>query len=152
MSHQKLSLSAAILININIMLGAGLFINTTRLAQYAGWLGFLAYALVGALMLPLILTIAELLRRHPLTGFYGFGASEIHPFIGFISTWSYFTSKLASCTIMIHASVLFIQKLVPAIATTSPFIFDVGIISFFLMCNMLNMKTGSAIQKLFICF
>ncbi len=149
---QKLSLPAAILININIMLGAGIFINTPDLAQRAGWLGFLAYALIGILMFPLILTIAELLRRHPTTGFYGFGASELHPFIGFISTWSYFTSKLASCTIMIHASVLFIQKLVPAIAHISPFAFDIGIITFFLLCNMLNMKTGSAIQKTFIVF
>ncbi len=66
---QKLSLPAAILININIMLGAGIFINTPDLAQRAGWLGFLAYALIGILMFPLILTIAELLRRHPTTGF-----------------------------------------------------------------------------------
>lgn len=152
MQTQKLSLPAAILININIMLGAGLFLNTTKLAHYAGWLGFFAYALVGALMLPLILTIAELLRRHPTTGFYGFAASELSPFVGFISTWSYFTSKLGSCTIMIHASVLFLQHIIPALATTSPFIFDIGIIIFFLMCNMLNMRTGAAIQKLFICF
>lgn len=152
MQTQKLSLPAAILININIMLGAGIFINTPDLAQRAGWVGFLAYALVGILMLPLILTIAELLRRHPTTGFYGFGTSEIHPFVGFISTWSYFTSKLASCTIMIHASVRFIQHLVPSLASISPYIFDVGLIAFFLFCNMLNMKTGSAIQKIFICF
>lgn len=152
MQTQKLSLPAAILININIMLGAGIFINTPDLAQRAGWLGFLAYALVGLLMLPLILTIAELLRRHPTTGFYGFGAAEIHPFIGFISTWSYFTSKLASCTIMIHASVRFIQHLIPALADISPYAFDISIITFFLLCNMLNMKTGSAIQKIFICF
>lgn len=152
MQTQKLSLPAAILININIMLGAGIFINTPDLAQRAGWLGFLAYVLVGILMLPLILTIAELLRRHPTTGFYGFGASEIHPFIGFISTWSYFTSKLASCTIMIHASVRFIQHLVPALASVSPYIFDITLITFFILCNMLNMKTGSAIQKTFIFF
>jgi len=152
MQTQKLSLPAAILININIMLGAGIFINTPDLAQRAGWLGFLAYAVVAILMLPLILAIAELLRRHPTTGFYGFGSSEIHPFIGFISTWSYFTSKLASCTIMIHASVQFTQYLVPTLAAISPYIFDVGIITFFLLCNMLNMQTGSAIQKTFICF
>ena len=150
--QQKLSLPAAILININIMLGAGIFLNTPDLAQRAGWLGFLAYALVGVLMLPLILTIAELLRRHPTTGFYGFGALEIHPFIGFISTWSYFTSKLASCTIMIHASVRFIQHVVPALAATSPYVFDIALIIFFILCNMLNMKTGSAIQKTFIFF
>lgn len=149
---QKLSLPAAILININIMLGVGIFLNTPDIAQRAGWIGFLSYALVGTLMLPLILAIAELLRRHPTTGFYGFGESEIHPFVGFISTWSYFTSKLGSCAVMIHSSVLFIQEIIPALAPISPFIFDLGIISFFLMCNMFNMKTGAAIQKMFICF
>jgi APA family basic amino acid/polyamine antiporter len=134
------------------MLGAGIFLNTTRLAHYAGWLGFLAYAFVGVLMLPLILTIAELLRRHPTTGFYGFGTAELSPFIGFISTWSYFTSKLGSCTIMIHSSVLFIQEIVPTLKAVSPFVFDTCLITFFLMCNMLNMKTGAAIQKVFIFF
>lgn len=152
MQTQKLSLPAAILININIMLGAGIFINTAALAKLAGWLGFLSYALVGILMLPLILAMAELLRRHPTAGFYGFGASEIHPYVGFISTWSYFTSKLASCTIMIHSSVRFIQYIIPAFAAISPYIFDVGIITFFLLCNMLNMQTGSSIQKVFIFF
>lgn len=152
MHQHKLSLFTAILININITLGAGIFINTAVLAQRAAGYGFLSYAVIGALMFPLILSIASLLRLHPSGGFYVFGAQEIHPFVGFVSTWSYFTGKLASCTLMIHASVLFIQHLIPAYRAVSPFVFDVAIISFFILCNMLNLKTGSAIQRVFMLF
>lgn len=150
--HHKLSLFTAILININITLGAGIFINTAILTQRAGGYGFLSYAIIGGLMLPLILSIASLLRLHPSGGFYVFGAQEIHPFIGFVSTWSYFIGKLASCTLMIHASVLFIQHLIPAYQTVSPFIFDGAIITLFILGNMLHLKTGSAIQRIFMAF
>ena len=43
------------------------------------------YILVGILMLPLILSIAQLLRLHPAGGFYTFAQKEINPFMGFLS-------------------------------------------------------------------
>ena len=85
----KLSLLSAIFINVNIMLGAGIFINTSTLAQKTGLLGAGMYLLVGLLMLPLILSIAHLLRLHPAGGFYIFAKKEISPFMGFFSGWSY---------------------------------------------------------------
>ena len=51
---QKLSLFSAILININIMLGSGIFINTAVLTQQAGSLGALVYPIVGLLLFPLL--------------------------------------------------------------------------------------------------
>lgn len=148
----KLSLQTAILININIMLGAGIFINTPTLAQRAGLLGGFMYILVGLLMLPLILSIAKLLRLHPSGGFYTFAQKEMNPFMGFLSGWSYFISKLASCMLMIHVSVTLIQHIIPAFASVSAFILDFVIICFFTVLNLLNIKAGSIIQKLFIAF
>src|SRR6476620_3392969 len=104
-NEHQLSLTTAILININIMLGAGIFINTSTLAGRAGMLSGSMYLLVGLLMLPLILSIAQLLRLHPAGGFYAFAKNEVNPFVGFLSGWSYFTSKLASCMLMIHVSI-----------------------------------------------
>ena len=82
--EEKLSLSAAILINLNIMLGAGIFINTVKLSKWAGALGCLMYPLIGLLMLPLIVSIAKLVNIYPDAGFYGYGARAIHPFVDFL--------------------------------------------------------------------
>lgn len=148
----KLSLPTAILININIMLGAGIFINTTSLASRAGALGPFMYLLVGMLMLPLILSVAQLLKLHPAGGFYAFGKNEINPFAGFLSGWSYFTSKLASCMLMIHVSVTLIQQIFPLLKSVHPFFLDTLIVCTFCGLNLLNLKAGSTIQKMFIGF
>lgn len=150
MSTHKISLPAAILVNLNIMMGAGIFINTTQLAQLTGALGGLCYLLVGILSLPLIVSVAQMVNIHPEGGFYTFGQKEISPFTGFISAWSYFTGKLASATLMIHASMLLLQQLAPALAQTNTLILDLCALSVFTVLNMLNVKTGSKIQYVFM--
>jgi APA family basic amino acid/polyamine antiporter len=134
------------------MLGAGVFINTFTLASRAGALGSLMYIAVGILMLPLILSIAKLLRIHPAGGFYVFAAKEMHPFAGFLSGFSYFTAKLASCMLMIHVSTTLLQNIFPVLSSISSYVLDVGIVGLFTTLNLLNIRTGSTIQKLFIGF
>jgi amino acid transporter len=146
----QLSLPSAVFININIMLGAGIFINTSTLAQRAGVLGAFMYLFVGMLMLPLILSIAKLLKLHPSGGFYTFAQKEISPFAGFFSGWSYFTAKLASCMLMIHVSVMLIQQIFPLLAQIHAFLLDFIVVSSFILLNLLNIKAGTAIQKMFI--
>lgn len=149
MSSHKLSLKAAILINMNIMLGAGLFINTTVLAHKVGMGGALSYALIGLLMLPLIVGIMQLLKIHPDGGFYAFGTQEIHPYAGFLSTWSYATGKLASTVILIHSSILFLQNIFPALAGISAIRLDFALLLFFIALNMLDIRTNNNIQRVF---
>lgn len=134
------------------MLGAGIFINTPTLAQRAGLLGAFMYIIVGILMLPLILSIAKMLRLHPAGGFYTFAQKEINPFMGFLSGWSYFTSKVASSMLMIHVSTTLIQHIFPSLQGISPFAFDFLIVCIFCALNFLNIKAGSTIQKMFIGF
>lgn len=129
------------------MLGAGLFINTTVLAQIAGMLGALSYVLIGILMLPLIGSFMQLMRIHPTGGFYTFGSKEIHPFVGFIGAWTYATGKLASATIMIHISILFLQTIFPALAPFNPLYMDAGVIGSFIALNMFDIRTNSNIQS-----
>lgn len=148
----KLSLPAAILININIMLGAGIFLNTVEVAKRAGILGALSYTFVGILLLPLIASIATLMRMYPSGGFYTFAQQGIGTTAGFINAWVYFTGKLASSTIIIHASVTTIQQLVPTLGMIHTFVLDACILTLFISLNMLDIKAGSSIQKMFILF
>lgn len=147
-----LSLWSAIIININIMLGVGIFINTTELAKRAGALGLVSYLIIGVLMLPLILAITQLLERYPSGGFYVFGSRAIGTFAGFVSAWIYFVAKLASASLMIHTAVTLLQKIMPGALPLPTLALDFILIGLFCFLNTRNMKTGSSIQGAFVFF
>jgi len=150
MAHtHKLSLFAAMFVNINIMLGTGVFINTVMLAQKVGGLGPLLYGMAGLLMLPLVLSIARLMDFYEQGTFYEFGAA-LSPYWGFISTWCYFVGKLATPTLGIHAFSLFLQKSFPVFSSVSVFALDIAIISLFVFLNMFSGKLSQKIQYLFV--
>jgi amino acid transporter len=145
--NNHLSLWAAVIINLNIIIGSGVFINTTELAKRAGLLGGLCYVIVGLLLFPLILSFVRLLQLYPSGGFYAFCSTSIHPLVGFLSTWSYFFAKLSSGTLAVHIFTLLAQKTFPVLTCISPVIFDMIIVSVLLALNMLNVRTGSKIQN-----
>lgn len=144
-SPHKLSLIAAILININIMIGAGIFVNTVILAHNAGPFGALVYAVVAILLLPLIITFARLMKYHKGGTFYDFGAS-LSPFVGFVSGWSYFIAKLGSASLGIHVFSTLAQQLIPSLAAVPILAMDAMIVMLFVIFNMLNIRIGQTIQ------
>lgn len=144
-----LSLLSAIIININIMLGSGIFINTVILTQHTGALGALAYGAVGLLILPLILAFSQLLTDFPGGSFYDFGAA-IHPLVGFVNSWTYFIGKLATPAIGIHIFITLMQAINPALAAYNPLILDTLIVLIFVALNLFNLKTGRNINYVFI--
>jgi amino acid transporter len=150
MSH-SIQFAPAILITLNIMLGSGLFMNTTELALRAGSLGFLAYIVVGLLMLPLVIGMAKLVELHPSGGFYTFAAQELYPLLGFFSAWTYFVGKLASASLMIHTAIVLIQAIFPLVAAVNTLLLDCLLITLFCMLNTLNVRIGSFIQYFFFC-
>lgn len=147
---KKLSLLSTIIININIMLGAGIFINGPVLAEYAGGLSPFVYLIVGLLVLPLILGIAKLLTYFKENGtFYHFGTT-ISPFFGFLSSWCYFIAKLSSAGLGIHICITFLQKVIPYLDNFSALNLDLITIFLFVCLNLLNFKTNQAILYYFI--
>ena len=143
---QKLSLWSAVLINVNIMMGVGIFINTVVLTKLSGLLGFLSYLLVGILMLPLVISMAKLVSAAPDGGFYAYGKTFLKPFTGFLASWSYFWGKLASCTLMVHTFATLLQIFIPATKSVSILAIDLIVISLFMILNTFNIKTGTKIQ------
>lgn len=147
--QHKLSLFATLLVNINIMLGTGVFVNTVLLAQKMGIWGSTLYLLAACIMLPLILCIARLTQTHPGGSFYTYGA-DITPFWGFVSSWSYFVGKLSSAALGIHVFSMFMQDVIPALETLPTLALDSILIFFFVGLNLLHVKAGSKIQSLFL--
>lgn len=147
-SH-KISLQSAVLMNLNIMAGAGVFVNILDLTSSLGIFGGLLYLAVGLFMFPLVFTFARLVQAYPSGGFYAF-AKPISPFLGFLSAWTYFFGKLASATFLIHVSATFLQKLVPAFfGCLNLLMLDFLMLFLFLCLNFLNLRIGILIQRSF---
>jgi amino acid transporter len=140
--HHKLSLTTAILLNLNVMFGTGIFINTIYLAQHAGFLGFLSYLLVAVLISPLIISMSMLLRFFPDGGFYSYASSTLGSFAGFISAWAYFTGKLASAALLTHVFSTLVQSMVPSLRILSPLTLDVAILLLFGWLVLYHLRTG----------
>ena len=148
-NSKKLSLLAAIFINLNVMIGTGIFINTYNLSASTGAAGFLLYPLVGLCMLPLITITGKLLGYFPTGGLYAFGSSY-NPFLGFLSCWSYFFGKLASCAVMLSVGATMLQKLIPGAQNLNITSLCLMILVLFTLLNLQNMKTGIIIQGFFL--
>jgi amino acid transporter len=150
MSQEKLSLQSAIFINLNIMISSGVFVNAVMLSQKIGPMGWTLYPLVGLCMLPLIAAIATLLETVPTGGFYNFAKTGIHDFWGFVSAWSYFTGKLASCALMLYVASTFLQQLIPSLQAISTITLACIILSLFTLLNILNIAINVSIQQFFL--
>jgi len=150
MSHSaKLSLPAAILINLNVMVGSGVFINTVLLSKNAGGLGAAAYALVGILLLPLILSMSSLARIHRGGTFYDYG-SHLGTFGGFLTMASYFLAKLSSCAVAIHVCISLLQTIFPPLKALPILLVDCCVVLLFAALNTRNLRVGKQIQLFFI--
>lgn len=148
-ASKKLSLVSAIFINLNVMIGTGIFVNTYLLSARAGAAGFLLYPLVGLCMLPLIAITGRLLNYYPTGGLYAF-AKEHSAYLGFLSCWSYFFAKLASCALMLFVATTLFQQLIPGATAINPLMMCLGLLSFFTFLNLLNMKLGMVIHSFFL--
>ncbi len=146
----KLSLWTVTLININIMFGTGLFINTLMLAQKTGFLGFVSYIAVAILIIPLILSFSALLQRYPGGNFYTYSATAISPLVGFMSAWAYFIAKLASAALLIHVFSTLIATVISSLNIINPFMLDTIILTLFTLLNFFHMKTGRAVMYTFL--
>ncbi len=131
------------------MLGSGIFINSTILANKAGVLGALCYSVVGVLMLPLIISMSKLVNIHPSGGLYTFSQQEIAPLAGFVSAWSYIIGKLAASVIITQIAVLLMQQVITSLAAIPSLLLNAIIITIFLALNLLDTKSNSTIQTIF---
>lgn len=150
MKSHKISLQSAILMNINIMAGAGIFINIVDLTKELSIFGGLLYFAVGCFMFPLIFTFAKLVEIFPSGGFYAFG-KPMHTFLGFLSCWCYFFGKLASVTLYMGVVTTFLRQLFPyPFESINPLLISLSILAIYIILNCLNMRIGLIIQKIFV--
>lgn len=148
---RSISLSNAVLVSINIIIGAGLFVNPSPLTQIIhGW-GFAAYLLSAVILLPLIICIATLATLKPTAGgLYVYAHDFVSPMAGFISGWCYFLGKSTSAAILAYTFCSFVQSLFFPLQNFSTKILTIFILFTLALANIAGLKIGGKVQWLFI--
>ena len=150
---KKINLTTAILININTIIGAGLFINPRPLTQLAGFWGFLGYLISFLILIPIVLSVANMAQLNPSSGgLYVYSKKYINPFIGFVSGWSYFLGKVVSATLLSHLFAIFLKNRLSFLSSTPILILDATVIFTLIGINILGINIGGKIQYAFASF
>lgn len=149
-NQNKISLFTAILININIMIGAGVFMNTGPLTKYLGLFGFTSYIASAILLLPIVLTIAKLAQTKAVAGgLYVYNKEILGESVGFLGGWSYFLGKTTSAGLLIHVFVTFFWNKINLLQSLPILFWDAILIFALIFLNILGLRLGGKIQYFF---
>ncbi len=145
MKEHKISLSTAILLNMNIMIGSGILIGPGASAAISGNASFLAWPLVAVLFLPLVLCTIELSRMFPgAGGFYLYAKQGLNKTAGFAAGWLYIVGYTFAATVEILAlhSLLLKKFSHVSFISNAPLFYALTIIAVFLF-SLLSLKVVS---------
>ena len=153
MAEKKISLTRAILFCINTVMGAGLFLNPKVLVGLAGPYCFVGYLVAAIILLPLLLSMAELTRFQPVSGgVYVYGRTYLNSGMGFLSAWSFFIAKTVSAIFILHSCVSFVQPRVAFLAGVPVLFLDYLAVALLIALNTSGVSVGGRIQYLFAVF
>lgn len=89
-SCRKISFWSAVLISVNIIVGAGIFFNPTNITKIAGSLGFLSWGLIAIILAPIIISLSQAASIFPGEGgFFAYCSTGINRAAGFCALWAY---------------------------------------------------------------
>lgn len=142
MQEHKISLRTAILLNMNIMIGSGIFISPSKIAAIAGNASFLAWPAVVLLFLPLVLCTVQLSKMFPgCGGFYAYAKEGLGTAAGFTSGWSYIMGYIFCIAVDIMA----LHEILATMSGNSwlaehPTLFYVAALVAFILFNLMGLK------------
>jgi len=147
----KIGLFSAILINLNLMISSGVFINIAPLLHLSGSTSFLSYLGAAACLIPIVLCVAYLAQELPgVGGLYGYSKTYLTPWLGFVSGWSYYMGKAISAGLMLHLFAGALQRSVPFLSGVPHLVLDVVVISSVILLLVGGLQLQGPIQYLFI--
>lgn len=145
MKEHKISLSTAILLNMNIMIGSGILIGPGASAAISGNASFLAWPLVALMFLPIVLCTIELSRLFPgAGGFYLYAKQGLNKTAGFASGWLYIVGYTFAATVETLALRQTLQTTIGANwFVSNPILFNAVVILAVLAFSLLSLKIVS---------
>jgi len=145
MEKNKISIWAAIAININVIVGSAFFLGAAGICSKGGMLAPLTWIMWGLIILPIVLVLAKLSTFYTdAGGIYTYAQRELGSFWSFISGWGYFIGTVAGNAIIIHKfgegiGILGLSPILNKFNLTG-LPFDIILISLFTFLNLLNIN------------
>lgn len=144
MKQHKISLTTAILMNINIMVGSGILVGPGRIAAISGNASFLAWLMVAFLFLPIVLSTVQLSRMFPgAGGFYAYAKEGLGKRAGYWSGWMYivgYTFAAALETVALRKTLIHAFNLDWPWLVGNPIYFNLLAVGVFTVLNFLSMR------------
>ena len=143
----------AVLLTMNLMIGAGVFVNLSTLTKLAGPYGFLGYLLGELVLLPVVISLSTLASIHAVAGgLFVYGKEYLHPFAGFLSSWSYFLGKCVSAALLSNALVSALYAAYPCMKVIPQLGWCCGFMLTLVCLNVLGVHVGGRVQWIFTVF
>lgn len=145
----QISFLSAVLLSINVMVGAGILYGVGPITAIAGSFSFFAWPVIALVLFPIIWSVAKAADLFPGSGgFYHYCSTGLNPTAGFIAHWGYTLGYIgmgASLMAVIrnwlelHTDVQWIKQY--------PFIFNFLFSSFYVAINLIPLNKISKIQS-----
>ncbi|MDQ5890491.1 MAG: basic amino acid/polyamine antiporter, family [Candidatus Dependentiae bacterium] len=150
-SVRTIGLLAAILININVIVGSGIFINLHPFMSQLGTGSFVVYLVAALFLLPVVAVLALLARQQPESGgLYVYAKTYLHPAVGFLCGWSYFVGKAISVGLMANLLMLVVESVFPSLLVVPHIALVAGLLLFLASANIIGASLQGRVQWLFI--
>lgn len=146
----KISYFGAVLMSMNIMVGAGIFYAVGPMTGSVGAMSFFGWPLIGLLLFPVIWGVAKAAQLFPGEGgFFHYCSSGINPTAGFVAHWGYllgFISSAASLATVLRSGLA--QNAGIELFREHPIIFNLGAVAFYTLILLLPIGKISKIQSI----
>ncbi|MBY0353170.1 APC family permease [Candidatus Babeliales bacterium] len=154
--QQTIPFWIAVIININIVIGAAFFLGAQSITLKSGIFSPFAWLFCGLLLLPLVAVFAWFAKRHPEAGgLYVYSQKSLGSFWGFLSGWGYFVGTTAGNAAVIHAFSSYLQNVASVHRVLLPcgllgLKFDLLLVLFFTLLNVINIQFMERAQIFFV--
>lgn len=145
----KISFWSAVLLSINIIIGAGIFFNPKAMTAIAGNYAFLGWIAVSILLFPIIWSLSKAAAIFPGEGgFYNYCSQGINPTTGFLAHWAYLIGYIGTastyCTVIRE---MFASQVGIEFFQHHPHIVNILLIAFVSVLNLAQMSMLAKIQS-----
>ncbi len=145
----KIPFVAAVLMNINIIVGSGIYANPQFMAVSSGTWSFLGWPIVAVMLLPIIWSVAQAARVYPGEGgFFNYCKTGINETAGFVANWAYLLGYMGTVsTITSVIRLKLVQNFGWTFADHYAFLFYVGFVIILSLLNLISIEIISKIQS-----
>lgn len=145
----KISFFAAVLLSINIMVGAGILYAVGPMTASAGSTSFFGWPLIGLLVFPIIWCVAQASQLFPGGGgFYHYCKTGINQTAGFIAHWAYILGYLGvAASLMTLLRNALIPMMGIDLIREYPVILNLALVSFYTLINLVSLEKVNRIQS-----